>query len=138
MVFLMIKFFIYANLELPFYLKKVIFGRVLHTGWYFWWVNNSPEGKHRLIKADIRKRNYPKFAGPFFVEVMFLVRFQHNASFFFPSILAEQKYSYIDILTHQKSHPIVFEKAEGDPTMSFRNSVRAIDSCREKDAKLVQ
>jgi len=31
-VFKMINFFIYANLEIPFYFKKVIFGRILHKG----------------------------------------------------------------------------------------------------------
>jgi len=44
----MIKFFICANLESAFYLNKVIFRRILHKGWYFWWVDNSPVGKNRL------------------------------------------------------------------------------------------
>jgi len=26
----------------------VIFGRISHEGWYFWWVDNSPVGKNRL------------------------------------------------------------------------------------------
>jgi len=53
MVFLNDQFFIYANLELPFYFKKnVIFGRTLHKGGYFWWVDNSPVGENRLTKIQ--------------------------------------------------------------------------------------
>ena len=26
----------------------MILGRILHEGWYFWWVNNSPVGQNRL------------------------------------------------------------------------------------------
>ena len=50
-VFEMMKLFILANFELPFYLKQVVFGRILPKGWYFWWVDNSPVGKNRLIQG---------------------------------------------------------------------------------------